>query len=160
MSSNVSASNGSIPPNALVAGKEKSGDTLYIARIADGNVTHVGKCGQHIHGAIAACDGREQFFGSYEVLCGRSSQLKWVEQSGAPDISKLGGIPFMGGIDANGAALYISRASIAAPVTGHGGACSVGLQPGKIGALMKGASVTFDGAEYIGNKYEVLVFEL
>lgn len=156
----MSASNGSIPPNAVVAGKEKSGETLYVARVSDANVTHIGKCGQHIRGAIVGRDGREQFFNSYEVLCGQSAQLKWVEQSCALDVSKLGGMPFMAGTDANGAALFVSRAKVAAPVNGHGGACSVGVQPGSISALMKGARVAYNGAEYIGNKYEVLVVVL
>lgn len=152
----VSATNGSIPPDAVVAGKEKSGDTLYIARVEDGNVIYVGKCSQQIHGAVVARDGREHFFSCYEVLCGRSPQLKWVEKSGALDVSRLEGIPFIGGTDVNGAPFYVARTKVAAPV-GHGGVCSVGLQPGKIGDCMKGASVTYNGVEYIGTKYEVLV---
>lgn len=34
-------------------------------------------------------------YSNYEVLCGRSAQLKWVEHSGGFDITKIAGVPFM-----------------------------------------------------------------
>ncbi|KZV99959.1 hypothetical protein EXIGLDRAFT_745820 [Exidia glandulosa HHB12029] len=158
----VHASNGSIPPDAVVAGKDKSGEVLHVARVSAGNrATDIGKCGSHLRGAVTASGGREHFHNNYEVLCGRSPNLKWVEHTGAFDLTKLsaGHAPIIGGKDSNGATLFITRIRMGSSDAAQSRSTSIGVQPGKVSALMQGASAAFNGQEYTAQKYEVLVHE-
>ncbi|EJD48281.1 hypothetical protein AURDEDRAFT_162752 [Auricularia subglabra TFB-10046 SS5] len=132
------SSKGNVPPNAVAAGNDKSGEKLYIARVIAGNAIYIGKCGQHVRGALAVCSGREQFFNNYEILCGPSAQVRWVECVGAFDFTKVSGTPLVGGSDVNGAAQFITRLKTAS--RGGRSASSIGVQPGSITALMNGTS--------------------
>jgi len=49
--------------------------------------------------------------GTYEILVGDMSRLKWVQTSGRLNVHSLGAQPVEGGRDVDGTLLYVAKAS-------------------------------------------------
>ncbi|XP_066600369.1 natterin-3-like [Prorops nasuta] len=65
------ASNGNVPPEAVVAGQTSSGEPLYVGRVLHNGSQTIGKV-QQSHGCLyIPFDGEELSFKDYEVLVSR-----------------------------------------------------------------------------------------
>ncbi|KAF6760047.1 carbohydrate-binding module family 12 protein [Ephemerocybe angulata] len=146
-----------IPEGAIVVGKEHDW-TLYICRAYHkGTIsTHPlfsGSIAQPSHreyrsapgkasdvfekGAVIGYAHDEIHKGTYEILLGDMSALRWVPASGKLNSGK----------DEDGSELYVARA--------HHKGC---FHPGKASAKLKGAFIPYDGGEKEISDYEVLCY--
>jgi len=89
----------------VIGGTDHGNVALYVARTWYQNVQLIGKVNQVLQGARICCGGRELHFVEYEVLCGGSSEHKWVQNPGS-------GVPcnsMAGGKGSNGEVYYVGR---------------------------------------------------
>ncbi|KAL6072266.1 Carbohydrate-binding module family 12 protein [Balamuthia mandrillaris] len=142
----VSASGGSVPSNALVAGYESDGKPIYIGRAQHQGGVHPGKVAPHLGGCNIGYGGQEHAKRDYEVYCVDAKQAATVHWQK----KKEGKVPphaLPAGREADGQPLWVAR-------TKHQG----GLHIGKAGAhLRDGMSLGFGGREINKTVYEVLV---
>jgi hypothetical protein len=137
----VPASNGAVPPGAVVGGHEPGRDRLYVCRAKYNGEIHPGKL-------VANCCnigwwGQEISIPDYEVLVSSSpSSLQWVPASN-------GAVPpgaVVGGYEP-GRDLYVSRAEFKG-----------GVHPGKLVANQEyGCCIGWGNKEEYFKNYEVLV---
>ncbi|MBD1881581.1 MULTISPECIES: DUF3421 domain-containing protein [unclassified Coleofasciculus] len=133
----VGASNGDIPPNAVIGGSE-SGRRLYICRAEYNGGVHPGKVvGNNCN---FGWGGEEILAPFYEVLTApRNVRIVWIEASN-------GRVPagaIAGGIEAD-RDLFICRAS-------H----NKGVHPGKI--VASNCNISWGGQEILKRNYQVAV---
>ncbi|KAJ1918774.1 hypothetical protein H4219_002393 [Mycoemilia scoparia] len=144
----VSSGSGQVPPNAIQGGIEKTGLPLYIARTTFKNGVHPGKCGSHLSngGFSMGWGGRELNMGSYEVLCGDVSRLKWVRVSGK--LHDNPGVRLVkAGSEEDGTPLFVSK------VLHHGS-----QHLGKAGFHLNGTNFGYGGREVVESEYYVLAY--
>jgi len=135
----VSASGGSVPSGAVVAGHEADGTPLYVARAATHDGLHPGKVRPAFGAANIPYGGQEIKVNPYEVLVGEAT---W-------ESARDGRVPdgaIVAGYEADGAPLFVARAHV------HDG-----LHPGKVRLAFRAANIPWGGAEEKANPYEVLV---
>ncbi|KAJ1918775.1 hypothetical protein H4219_002394 [Mycoemilia scoparia] len=98
----VKASNGQIPPGAIIGGLDKNGEPLFIARAYYNNGIHPGEAGRQIEGGgfSFSYDSDQIFLSQYEVLCGNGKLLTWVDQEGIPNFETFR--PFRAGREESG----------------------------------------------------------
>ncbi|KAF5325651.1 hypothetical protein D9611_000126 [Ephemerocybe angulata] len=136
-----------IPEGAIVVGKEHDW-TLYICRAYHKGTITPGKASDVFEkGAVIGYAHDEIHKGTYEILLGDMSALRWVPASGKLNVDSLGHRPVEGGKDEDGSELYVARA--------HHKGC---FHPGKASAKLKGAFIPYDGGEKEISDYEVLCY--
>ena len=130
------ATNGSVPPGAIVGGWEP-GRTLFVCRTWFGGGLHPGKIvGSNCN---IGWGGKERVLNAYEVLVGDSARVRWVDAS-------FGGIPdraVSGGSEPGRPNLYVCRVQYN------------GWQPGKI--VGENCNFGYGGDEKLSPTYQVLV---
>lgn len=134
------ASYGDIPANALEAGYDTSGATLYVCFVHHRNGLHPGKISADFGSCHFGYGGTEYENTSYYVLVGEGS---WQQAA-------YGEIPYAameGGREADGGLLYVCRAEWK------------GLQIGKIGPSTGSCAITHGGVEHTVYEYEVLTLQ-
>ncbi len=134
----VAQSGGAVPMDAVVAGRDDDGSALYACRASWGGGLHLGKMRAGWPGCDIPYGGHEVSVPSYQVLAPH-----WIAASN-------GAIPegaVAGGVDTNGATLYICRDHFNPN----------DLHPGKIRAGFPGCKIGYGGVEYDRPNYEVLV---
>lgn len=137
----IGTSGGTIPDNALEAGRESDGRPLYIARVHHEGGVHPGKAGAHLKGAHIGWGGQEITVPKYEELMNVRG-LDWHPTTGG-DVPEHAVVV---GNESNGEALYAVRAWHAD-----------GLHIGKIRDGWSAASIAFGGQEIQVSNYKVLV---
>lgn len=138
----VAGKNGSLPPNAHIAGREATGAPLYIAHANYAGGVHVGKIGRDWQSALIPYGGKEIPVNEYEVYTGIGV---WIAVSG-------GAIPsnaIAAGREADGRQLFVARASYQG-----------GVHIGKTRADWNFAAIPYGGREINLPQYEVLVTAL
>eukprot|EP00727_Mastigamoeba_balamuthi_P010465 m51a1_g6040 hypothetical protein (176) ;mRNA; f:164328-165059 len=140
----VPAHGSSIPPNAVVGGRDCDGSDLYIARAHHNGSVIPGK-GHPQHGCcFVAFGGKEIAVTDYEVLVGPPGAIpRW--QTVTP------GMPIQGtqaGHDVGGQPLYVGR------VWTHDCMCL-----GKAAPHLNGINVSYSGKEHVvsGQTFEILI---
>ncbi|KAL0956135.1 hypothetical protein HGRIS_002301 [Hohenbuehelia grisea] len=138
----------SIPPHAIVVGKEKSW-TLYISRAFQDSGIQLGKASDVFKkGAVIGYKNDEIHLDSYEILVGDMRGLTWVSMHGRFNHNALNGKrPVEGGRENDGTPLYIAKAP-------HKGA----EHPGKASEKLEGAFIPYDGTEKCVKDYQVLCY--
>lgn len=81
----ISASNGEIPANALVAGYEADGSPLYISRVEHEGGQHPSKVSRKLGAAHFGYGGKEVTKSTYEVFCCNPRELAQVRFGTAGD---------------------------------------------------------------------------
>ncbi|XP_065211170.1 uncharacterized protein LOC135839196 [Planococcus citri] len=136
----VTATNGKIPPDAVVAGVDADGGLLYAGRtLHKGNILPC-KIAPSRYEASFSYNREELPTFVYEVLCG--SKIAWQSASNG----KVPKNAIIGGLTSGGEKLYIGRAFYA---------CS--LTPGKIHPSHNRLYIPFDREEVAQKVYEVAV---
>jgi len=136
----ASSAHSGVPPNAVVAGNDIDGATIYVGRASHQGDMIPAKVIPSKRVAYIPYSGSEVAKYEYQVLCGTG--LNWVASSS-------GHVPpeaVVAGNQSDGEPLYVGRASI-------GGA----LMTGKIHPSHNCIYVPFDGVEQSIPQYEVLV---
>lgn len=135
-----------IPQGAIQAGEE-NGKPLYLCRaFYDGGI-HVGKAATHFrYGATIPYDGKEIELKDYEVLCGDSRAIRWVDVNGRMNVQSCGRL-VEGGREADGTPLYVAQA----PYKG-------GTHPGKASERFDGAVISYGDDEKLVKQYRVLAY--
>jgi len=132
----VFATNGYVPPSAIIGGWEP-GRTLYVCHGWYGGGLHPGKIvGNNCN---IGWGGKEITLNAYEVLSGDNGRVRWVDAS-------FGGIPegaFAGGYEAERPSLFVCRALY------------FGWQPGKV--VGQNCNFGYGGDEKTSPYYQVLV---
>ncbi|KAJ7188488.1 carbohydrate-binding module family 12 protein [Mycena filopes] len=136
-----------IPQGAIEVGREHSW-SLYICRAFYEGGIQVGKASDAFQkGAVIGYKHEEIQLGTYEILVGDMSGLRWVDASGPLDVDNLGYKPVEGGREPDGTPLYIAEA----PYNGA-------VHPGKASKNLDGAYIPYDGTEKNVKMYRVLCF--
>jgi len=138
----VAASNGEVPPDALLVGTEGDGN-LYVGRAKHEGDVIPGKIHTGHKVCYVAWGGAEHAIPEYEALVVPSGvTVEWVAQSGGavPDNA----VP--GGEQEDGQKLFIGRAD-------HEGS----ITPGKVHPVHGVLYVAYGGEEHPHQEYEVLV---
>jgi len=138
----VESRNGQIPPDAIPAGHESNGETLYVARAWCEGGVHPGKIGRHLNGAHICFAGQELEFERYEVLCGNPESVGWIGFEG--QLHAAGFKPIDGGREADGNFIFV----IIADFEG-------GVHPGKYSEGFPHALIAFGGEEVPVRRYRV-----
>ncbi|XP_059614537.1 uncharacterized protein LOC132260445 [Phlebotomus argentipes] len=134
------ASEGQLPPGAVIGGHEIGGEKLYVARARYGGALIPGKLVPSHRCAYVSWGGREHSVKHYEVLCNISG--RWI--SGSRGTVPAHALP--GGTSEQGETLYIGRAN-------HKGTQTIGkLQPSH-----KLCYIPYAGKEIGMRSYEVFV---
>lgn len=139
----IKAQGGQVPPNAIVAGKNRNGQPLYVCRALYEGGVYPGALAGASRDCNISYEGKEYSFSNYEVLAGDG--YSWVTVFN-------GEIPFdalLAGIEQQGKTLYVCRGEVDSE-----------LCPGKIGQAYGGCRVPHAGTERTALWYEVLVGEL
>jgi hypothetical protein len=132
-------SEGHIPDTAAVAGREATGEPLYIARARLENGLHIGKVRRGFEGALIPYGAKEIETRAYEVFVG---VCYWSQASNGE--IPIGAI--VAGHEGDGTPLYVARAEY-----------ENGVHLGKVRPGFVGANITYAGEEVEINPYEVLV---
>lgn len=112
----IPAQNGKIPNGAVLGGKDKDDELLYVARAKHIDFFIPGKLKPNHHGTYVAKDGKEYSHSQYQVLVATTHE--WIKYDGS--VIPKGAT--RAGMTANGDPYYIGRAS----VTGENGAIAIG----------------------------------
>jgi len=135
-----------IPRSALEAGKDKDGNSIYVARAFFEGGTQIGKaCRTFKAGAAIGYGGRVVELNKFEVLIGDSRGVQWVRFSGQLSIQQLRATPVEGGKEANGSLLYVARVEY-----------NGGWHTAKVGEHLPAAQLAFHEEEVTIKDYEVL----
>lgn len=135
----IQSGNGSVPPNAVVAGNDVSGELIYVARAAHEGAVIPGKLVPSHRIAYVPWGGRENPKDSYEVLC--DCAARWVPVAG----TQIPPNAFQGGHSENGEPLFIGRCL-------HEGSTT----PGKVQPSHGVCYIPFGGQEIAKQQYEIL----
>jgi DM9 repeat len=136
----VKAQDGQLPPNAVVAGKTRDGQPLYVCRARYERGVYPGALTGAYRDCSVSYEGKEYSLQDYEVLVGGS--FSWIAVFN-------GEIPFdalPAGREQKGNPLYICRGEINSE-----------WHPGKIRQTYGGCSVPYAGKELTAPWYQVLV---
>ncbi|XP_065209329.1 uncharacterized protein LOC135837847 [Planococcus citri] len=136
----VPSSQGKVPPNAIVAGKDVDGGLLYVGKVIHEGDTVPCKIAPSAGGAFVAFAGEEHSKFDYEVLCG--SNVAWQSASN-------GQVPknaIVAGQTSDGEKLYIGRAIHQSSLT-----------PGKVHPSHGVLYISFGGKEITHKDYEVAI---
>lgn len=138
----VSSNSGNVPENAVMSGSTSEGEPLYIGRaFYEGSLTP-GKVHQS-HGCLyLPYNGSEQSSQLYEVLIAPPPTTTWTPWTAADGVPE-GAI--MAGIDCDGTAIYIGKASHEDDVI-----------PAKVLPAKESAYVCYGGEEFVKYELEVL----
>ncbi|CRK93742.1 CLUMA_CG007270, isoform A [Clunio marinus] len=137
----VGSSNGHVPPGAVLAGNQSTGEPLYVGRAHHEGSLTVGKILQG-HGCIyIPFNGQEHPILHYEVLVGQA-KAQWVHASSHGPMPPN---PIFAGTETDGSPIYIGRCF-------HNG----DQLPAKVIPNQNVAYVTFDGQVIPKYSYEVL----
>jgi len=135
-----------IPRSALEAGKDKDGNSIYIARAFFEGGTQIGKASRGFKaGAAIGYAGSVVELNKFEVLIGDSRGIQWVRFSSQLSIQRLGATPVEGGREADGKPLYVARVEY-----------EHGWHTAKVGEHLPAAQLAFGGREVTITEYEVL----
>lgn len=129
-----------MPPNAMVAGKDRNAQPLYVCRVQYEGGVYPGVLAGPAEACSIPYSGKEYRIANYEILTGK-------DYSWAPAYN--GEVPFdalVAGIEPKGTAVYICRGEV------NSEWC-----PGKISQADGGCRVTHAGKELTALWYEVLV---
>jgi len=136
----IKAQEGQVPPNAIVAGKNRDGQLLYVCRVQYEGGVYPGALASDTKNCSISYDGKEYSLPNYEILVGVG--YSWVTVYN-------GEVPFdalLAGKEPQGNAIYICRGEI------NSEWC-----PGKISTTYGGCRVPHAGKELTALWYEVLV---
>lgn len=138
----LSANSGNVPENAVTTGTSSDGEALYIGRaFYEGSLT-LGKI-HPSHGCLyLPYNGLEQCSQLYEVLIAPPSNTTWCPWTASDGVPE-GAI--MAGIDCDGTAIYIGKASHEDDV-----------MPAKVLPAKEAAYVCYGGEEFVKYELEVL----
>lgn len=129
----VRATNGTIPPDAVPAGREGA-DDMYVCQAEHQGGLHPGKIRHGFDGCNIGWGGKELRVPAYRVLT-----LNW-----AADVPETAAV--VGGNESNGQPLHLCRAA-------HRG----GVHPGKTRQEFNGCNIGWGGAEVTVRNYTVLL---
>ena len=134
-----STENGNVPEDGIRGGTDSDGSPLYFCRVWASVGYQPGKVSDQLGTCNYPYGGKELTSAQYEVMV---THWEWTSDG------QLTQYPYQGGIDSDGAPLYICRAHY-----------NGGLQPGK---LKQGAGcyIGYGGNEILLNKYAVLQDDL
>lgn len=137
-----------LPSAAIQGGYESSGAPLYIARVPYENGIHPGKASIQNKCVYISYHYKEITISEqYEFLVGDQSSVRWIPIDGPLTTVKLGGaVAVRGGMEADGALLYIAQAAM-----------NGGVHCGKVKDNGY-ANIPYGGAEIVAKSYSVLVF--
>jgi hypothetical protein len=135
----VAASNGDVPPAAVVGGQERTGETLYVCRAIFNNAPHGGKVRNGFRGCNIGYGGKEEAVPNYEVLVELRS--RWVPARDGNIPANAVSVGQEGGIE-----LFVCRGRI-----------QNGVHSGKIQPAFRACNIGLGGKEEAINPYEVLV---
>lgn len=133
---------GEVPPQAVLAGSEASGEGLYVCRAFHEGDTIPGKLVPSHRGAYVSRDGKEHKKDYYEVLVG--GRVSWVRESHG----KIPRHAIVAGHTVQGENLYVGRFR-------HAGT----LTPGKVHVSHGCCYIPYGGKEIAATTYEVLVVQ-
>lgn len=136
----VNASNGQVPPGAVVGGHDCNGEPLYVARATHEGATLPGKFVPSHGVAFVPWGGLEHAKPEYQVLVGGPNN--WVPTSG----SNVPPGAFVGGQSEDGESLYVGRVR-------HEGS----ITTGKIQQSHGVCYISFGGQELGFPDYEILM---
>ncbi|KAH9054271.1 hypothetical protein EDB87DRAFT_1702709 [Lactarius vividus] len=137
-----------IPPSALVAGNDKDGNKIYVARAFFEHGLQIGKASSNFRqGSAIGYAGKVIELPTFEVLVADPKGVRWVPFSHQLNVEELGATPVEGGKEANGTLLYVARVRY-----------NDGVHPAKIGEHLPAAHLAFNGTEVLVDDYEVLCY--
>ncbi|EJT99987.1 hypothetical protein DACRYDRAFT_101090 [Dacryopinax primogenitus] len=144
-----------IPEDALQTGAEATGEPLYSTRVWWQGGLHLGKAANHIYNyASISWDSQEHTTPTFEVLCGPSTHVQWLEIPHGTRVTPslfhtLSAVE--GGREATGTFIFVAQGEY-----GFGGA--VGLHPGKASAGDDHACIGYGGGEVWIRPFRLLVY--
>jgi len=135
---------GAVPPNAIAAGQQSSGEALYVGRAYYENTVQVGKVAPHLGGCQITFKGKVITINSYEVIVGNAAHIKWCDEEGEVEETK-GYNPIDGGREENGAPIFVAQAFYQGSV-----------YPAKAGPQLKGAFIAHETHEVLVKNFRLL----
>ncbi|KAJ3201058.1 hypothetical protein HDU67_001632 [Dinochytrium kinnereticum] len=133
-----------MPPNAIQCGTDGDGAPLFASRVYHDSGVVVGKANPKMgcnigYGNKEICVSREKF----QVLCGESNAIKWVEMNGTCALGDAK--PILAGQEKDGQPLYVAQTFF-----------NNSVQVGKVGPHMKnGINFPYGGKEATSMSYKV-----
>lgn len=133
-------SDGSVPPNALVGGKDIDGEPLYIGRARYGGGLLPGKMKPKHRGCYVGHGGKEHLIKHYEVLCNISHEWRETRKDEIPPGA------LEAGYAETGERLYIGR------IKHKGNMCLGKVQPSH-----ECLYIVFGGKEIAYKSYQIFI---
>jgi len=140
----VRASNGQLPPDAIVGGHENGSD-LYVARSFHKGGVHPGKYNGSARTVTIAYGGNEVLVSEYEILVGNQNAIQWIPMRGTTHVQDWQ--PVEGGREDDGTFLFVAQAHY-----------SGGVHPGKVVDGREKCHIGYGGGEHLVEEYRVLAY--